>query len=46
MSIESRLAQLVEGGFSHEYIESQLWASYSRNYSIHTISDMVAEAKP
>jgi hypothetical protein len=46
MSIETRLAELVQGGFSHEYIESVLWASYSRNYSIHTIGDMVAEAKP
>ncbi len=46
MSIESKLAELVQGGYSHEYIESALWASYSLNYSIHTISDMVAEAKP
>lgn len=46
MSIQSRLNDLVKSGYSATYIESILWASYSRNYSINQIASMVAEAKP
>lgn len=46
MSIDTRLKQLVNSGYSEAYIESVLWASYSRNDSIKQISAMVTAAKP
>jgi len=44
MSYSLKLKELVERGFSSEYIESSLWASFSLNKSIHQISKDVNDA--
>lgn len=41
---QKRLQQLVQSGHSAAYIESTLWASFSRNHSLRSISSDVEKA--